>query len=188
MPVHTSRIYSDSVFLNMRDTDEQLLRLIRQVPETEGQKDETELDLYAEEIKPSDLRFDYPEEIIYDSDINKLAAQFGRRCGTKFETFAAGVETRVNPETVRNLLGKRFLIAFESSEKLYLGSHVSRELFEQISVHLSIVHMDKDHIVCTATDRLTRETISALWEHVGVKSRWEGGSDIKKRFYMTQID
>jgi len=183
---HQSRAYGDVLFLNTKDPDERLLELIKSIPEPNG-SEELDLEVYEEEIKPDKLNFSTPEEIVYSSDINKLAEHFGKRCGSKFETFAAGLEQRTDQEQAKRLCGKRFLVAAKSSTSLYFGSHVDKELFEKIALHLSIEYVESGDIICTAGEKKTRETISAIWEFAKETTGW-GRQDGSKRFYVIQLN
>ncbi len=181
---YNSRAYNTFLFFNLKDKDEKIIKMIREISPIDKELD---LKLYTEEIEATDFRLSLPEEILYPVEIDKLGSYFGKRHASKFETFAAGLEEKADEKTVRKFLGKKFLLRSKKGNKLYLGMAIDKELFEKIAVNLSIQYLDETSIVCKLGEKKTREVISALWEICRKTSIW-GSAEIGKAFYLVRLD
>ncbi len=183
---YDSKLYNNFLFLNLKDPDEKLLGLIKTIPPINLQK-EIDIEIYSEEIRPKDLGFSYPNEILYPLDIDQLSTHFGKRHGSKFETFASGLENKADIKKVKQLQGKRFLITSSENNKLYFGKNIDKEIFEKIACYLSIEYIEDENIICKLGKKQTREVISAIWAFEKKIESWRRNGG-KKIFYVIQLD
>ncbi len=167
---YSSRKYDDSLFLNMKDIDEVLLRLIRRLEQEQKEKEELELNIWQKELSHKDIGITEAEIIRYKNDIDKLSEYFGRRRGSKFETFSSGLKEMANKDIVKKHLGGRFLLS-TLDEKVFIGKSLDKDTFEVLASHLKLEYIEEGKIISKVDKRETTETISALWEIAGEYSK-----------------
>jgi len=167
---HTKQ-YGDSLFLNMKDNDEVLIRSIKEVARGQSKtKDDSEfqLDIREKEVSHTDIGLAENEGIKYENDIDKLTQYFGKRRGSKFETFSSGLKEMANNKLIKKLLEKKFLIsAYNYSEDTFIGRPLDKPTFEGIASHLRLEYMEGKNIICKVQEKETPEVISAIWEMSG---------------------
>lgn len=175
---YSSREYDDILFLNMKDKDELLLKLTRKLEQEESQEEELELNIWQKELSHKDIGVAEAEVIRYENNIDKLSEYFGRRRGSKFETFSSGLKEMADKKLIEELLGKEFLIS-EYDESIFIGKSFDKATFEAIASHLKLEYMEEKSIICKVEEKETSEVISAIWEM---------GGEYSKRFQVRALN
>ena len=98
--------------------------------------------------------------------VYKLSEYFARRRGSKFETFSSGLKETANKDLMKKYLGGRFLLS-TLDEKVFIGKSLDKDTFEALASHLKLEYIEKGKIISRVDNRVTTETISALWEIAG---------------------
>jgi len=178
---YQSKEYEDNLFLNMKDNDKFLLKLIKEMARRQNMtKDDHkfQLNIWEKRISQADLGLAEEKIIGYENDIDKLTRYFGRRRGSKFETFSFGLKQMVDKNLVKKLLGKKFLISTYSG-KIFMGTVLDKSSFEKIASYLKIEYVDERNIISKVQDKETKEVISAIWQM---------SADRYKGFQMRALD
>lgn len=170
---YKTRCSRDTLFLNLKDTDEVLLGAIKRIVQSQGETEDNSkfsLEVWQKEVSPADIGITEDEEITYENDIDKLSEYFVRRRGSKFETFSSGLKEMADKKLIKELLGKEFLVS-EYNESIFIGKSLDKTTFERVASHLKLKYIEGKNIICKVEEKETSEVISAIWQMAGEYSK-----------------
>lgn len=160
---YKTEIIGDDLTINLKDSDDVILRTMRRFVEHQGNGVELDLHCESKSITSDDLEIKRANAISYSIGIFDLVEYFGLRKGSKFKTFSEGLRQRRDPETVKMYLGRKFIITPDDC-RIYSGVEFRKELFELLAWNLKIEYMNDKKILCKVVEEETQETITALWD------------------------
>ncbi len=166
---YKTRCSGDTLFLNLKDSNEVLLGAIRRIVQKQGETEDNSkfsLEVWQKEVSPADIGIREDEEITYENDIDKLSEYFTRRRGSKFETFSSGLKEMADKKLIKELLRKEFLVS-EYNESIFIGKSLNKATFEGVASHLKLKYIEGKNIICKVEEKETSEVISAMWEISG---------------------
>ncbi|MBN2523660.1 MAG: hypothetical protein JXB24_10330 [Bacteroidales bacterium] len=158
-----TEIINDSLIMNLKDSDDMLLKALYKFEHAGGKTDKLQLKCLTKRIFDESLDLRKANGITYQTGLFDLVDHFGVRKVSKLKTFCEGLKQRQDKGVLPNCLGRKFLITTKDNP-IYTGVDFCQELFEMIAWHLKIEYMNEGQILCKVVQDETPETIIALWD------------------------
>lgn len=157
---YETKRYDNTVFINLDSNDKEILKLINEVLYS-AQDSCFRVEPLNRAIETEDIGFQDGTPIEYYTGIEDLASYFGKRHGSRLDTFYLGLCEREDKTIIRELEGKRFLF---SIGPVHIGRSCDKELFEKTATHMRIEYIEGESIVTKVVRTRTVELVSALWQ------------------------
>jgi len=143
--------------LDIKDVDSQLINKMEHF--VHGKSDRS----YDLNPDPTELISNAPrkDSLRYRIDMYHLQQDFGLRRGSKKATFIEGLKRRKNLAVVKQMMGKQLMISIGRQPSL--GQPLNKETFEQIALHLRLMHINGSQLICKVIDKESEETLHAIW-------------------------
>lgn len=152
--------YGLDLHINLLEEDAAILHKIETFTKEKRGSGEFRVEVCGKQLLPKQ---DEQGEIFYRTDIYDLEKEFGIRKQSKKATFAEGLRCRKDTRIIQKLLGSKVFI---SQSPPRIGETLTQEIFEAVVLHLDVLFVDKQGILCEVARKETEQIVHALWgEH-----------------------